>query len=299
MQAHPSLHLVSLFLEGSTCESETTTPRQLEASLRRLYDQGGQAHPGLTLSAERFIRFLREQLPPDTSAAQMDRLSAEGLFLACACLNARPRALARLQEAIATAAVVLTKLEPRAHVREEIRQAVFERMLVATHPGREKLREYRGAGSLDRWLKAVLAGTAISLRRKEGKVAGNATDDAPLAALASPWDDGDVALLKARCRKPFEAAFRAALAELTSKERNALRLHYVLGLTQEQLARVYSVHRVTAVRWLSSAKQRLQSATLARLRATLQLTRSEGAQVAALLRSGLEASLRSLLATSQ
>ncbi len=260
-----------------------------ESSASRLYQEGASAYPEVTLSRQLFKGYLLEQAP----TGKLERLSGPGLFLACACLLREARALERLKNLIDEAAVVLANIEPRPHAREEVQQFVLERLILPSKSGREKLREYRGVGSIQRWLKAVLVGSAVSLRRAGGKVAGRTvSDDAALEGLAADLPAADVSLLKESLRGPFKAAFQAAFAELEPRERNILRLHYLLGLTMEELAQVHSVHRATAVRWLSAARERLRASTLKRLQGALQLSRSGAEELAALLQSQLEASLR-------
>src|SRR5436305_1377687 len=56
-----------------------------------------------------------------------------------------------------------------------------------------------------------------------------------------------------------------AVAQRSRRDRNLLRLHLLGGVTLEQLAQMYSVHRATIVRWLAAARAALLDATRAQI----------------------------------
>src|SRR5262249_55575934 len=122
---------------------------------------------------------------------------------------------------------------------DEIRQRVRERLFV----GAGKIADYSGRGELAHWLKVVTMRIAIDARREERPFATESAGGA--AALGLAGVDPELELMKERFREPFEQAFRAALAGLTSVQRNLLKLHFVDGLTLEELAALFHVHRAT------------------------------------------------------
>jgi RNA polymerase sigma-70 factor (ECF subfamily) len=105
----------------------------------------------------------------------------------------------------------------------------------------------------------------------------------------------EVALLKARYAGAFQRALDQALAELTVRERNLLRLHFVDGMSVDKLGVAYNVHRATAARWIRAARDGLMDRVRARLRAELRLPVSEIDSLVALVQSQLEVSLSQAL----
>src|SRR5262249_7365534 len=129
---------------------------------------------------------------------------------------------------------------------DEVRQSVRERLFIAKAGARPKIAEYRGHGSLDGLVRVVAMRAALGLHRGEepGAASAEEEDDA-LAAKTAPGGDAELSLIKAHYRSAFKAAFEVALAALSSRERNVLRLHLLDGLNIAQIGAVYGTHRAT------------------------------------------------------
>ena len=97
--------------------------------------------------------------------------------------------------------------------------------------------------------------------------------------------------LRPRLQVEFRAAFEAALRSLETRERNLLKHHFLDGLSTDELAVLYRVHRATAFRWLARARERLLSQTRQALAARMSLRRSELDSVMRLVDSQLEVSV--------
>ncbi len=258
-----------------------------EETLRRLWELGAKIHLDVVLDPGAFAAHATSVFPDDAPQEP----NAAGLFLACACLRKDPQALQRLGALLDQVSVVLARVEPSPEEQADVRQTVLEQLVVGA-----KLRQYSGQGSLERWLKAVLVGVAIDRRRAAGSLLlrGQEEEDTALVER-SVGDEAELSVMKARYRAPFKEALRAALAELSPRERNLLRLHYLSELSLEQVAQLHAVHRATCARWLSDARGRLLASTVRRFRAELRLSESESAELIPLLQSQLEASLRAML----
>ncbi len=83
------------------------------------------------------------------------------------------------------------------------------------------------------------------------------------------------ARLELRHRDDFQAALREAASELTTRERNLLYQHHVDGLTMDQLAVVYGLHRVSVIRAIGKARTKLADGTRLRLRERLRVDETE------------------------
>jgi RNA polymerase sigma-70 factor (ECF subfamily) len=87
------------------------------------------------------------------------------------------------------------------------------------------------------------------------------------------------------------------VSELTSRQRNLLRLQTLEGLPVERIAKLYQVHRVTASRWLRDARVAVAERTRRRLRRTLQLDTQGMASLIRVVQSRIDMSLERILAT--
>jgi RNA polymerase sigma-70 factor (ECF subfamily) len=88
-----------------------------------------------------------------------------------------------------------------------------------------------------------------------------------------------------------------AVGQLERRDRNLLRLHLLGGVTLEQLAQMYGVHRATVVRWLAAARSALFDATRAHVARSLGAPAEELDQMFDLVRSRVELSVERLLAS--
>jgi RNA polymerase sigma-70 factor (ECF subfamily) len=107
--------------------------------------------------------------------------------------------------------------------------------------------------------------------------------------------DPELDFIKARFRPQFKQAFRAAMAQLPSRERAVLRLHYAEHVGVGQIAVTYRVHRATVSRWLHDAQRAVLEETRRRLAETLKIGQAEFDQLVGLVQSRLELTLSSLL----
>jgi RNA polymerase sigma-70 factor (ECF subfamily) len=212
--------------------------------------------------------------------------------LAKACAKGDPQALAtfdRLYLADVPAGLAHMKLD-RAMI-DDVVQEVRAKLLVGADGAPPRILEYAGQGKL-RGLCQVMAARAALTRLRGNK---RTISDDGVDALATAADDPELAFLKAHYRDAFKTAFTDAAGELDARDRNLLRLHHLGGVTLDQLAAMYGVHRATAVRWLADVRKRLLAGTRTRLRATLSVSADELDSIMELIGSRLEASVRRLL----
>ena len=146
---------------------------------------------------------------------------------------------------------------------DEALQVVRSRLFSRIDGGEPRVRQYTGEGPLVNW--ARVAATRIALNVKRAQRGGHdesAGDlDEPLPA-ASP----ELALMRAHLADKFKTALQDALATLTPRDRNLLRLHFVDGLSLEELGAMVGAHKSTMSRRL----QKLQEVLVEESRAALQ-----------------------------
>ncbi|QRO02834.1 transcriptional regulator [Archangium violaceum] len=267
----------------------------LEERLGRLLDTARAHWPGVDLDGARFAAHLARHLPADSTPEALERLHLPDLYLAHACAEGVPAAHAAFEAHLLSevnVAVARLKLPPAA--LDEVRQLVRQKMLVPGPDTPPKLAAYPGTGPLSGWVRAAALWLALDLQRQRSSH-DTPKDDSTLSLLVDPGDDPELAYLKTTYRTEFNTAFGQALANLSPRERNLLRLKYLDGLSIDQFGALYGVHRATGARWVVAAQQALLEETRRLLTERLRLTGSQLDSVLRLISSQLDVSLSRLL----
>jgi RNA polymerase sigma-70 factor (ECF subfamily) len=133
----------------------------------------------------------------------------------------------------------------------------------------------------------VVATREAGKTRREDMAELPVDDDALFDRLAPP-NDPALSAIKRDGAIAFKTAFIAALGELERRERTALRLHLLDGLTIDDIAPLYEVHRATVARWISTAKQAVLARTRKRLMQDLRLGADEVDSLIRLVQSRID-----------
>ncbi|HEU4409300.1 MAG TPA: sigma-70 family RNA polymerase sigma factor [Polyangiaceae bacterium] len=267
----------------------------LERALEALWAEARAAFPGLQTPWGAFAPYLAGRLPEGLPLEQaLAQVRAPDLYLACACAREEARALVAFAElAAGDVAAVARRFDPSGAAADELWQTVQAALFVAETGAGKKIERYGGRGGLRAWVAVVAAREALRLGRRVASE--RPVDEAAATALADEGaggaGDGELDYLKAMYRAPVRRAFEESLAALSGRERALLRYRYVEGLSSEELALTYKVHRVTVNRWLEAARKQLLSGMRARLRQSLRVGLDEVDSVLRLVQSRLELSL--------
>jgi len=267
---------------------------EVETLLVELVQTGQTAWPDVRLPPESFIGRVAHHFSEDEALMTwLGKVRAADLYLACACAERVPGAIDAFDRTfLAAVPAILARSGPRGLQADEIRQRVRERLFV----GAPKIADYSGRGALASWLQVVTLRIAIDTCREEQSIPTADSGDLEAATFAST--DPELELIKERYREPFKQALRAALGGLTSEHRNLLKLHFVDGVTLDQLAALFHVHRATVVRRIAQAREAVFDSVRIRLQAELAIDRDEFEDLLDLLRSRLELSLSALFPDS-
>ncbi|MEM6993509.1 MAG: RNA polymerase subunit sigma-70 [Myxococcota bacterium] len=272
---------------------------ELGAALDAFEARATRAVPDVKTDASALARTLAPRLvSSDRPLELLATLDAEEIWLACACSVGDPVALRHVERRyIAPLAVALRPMKLGDARRDDVLQAVRRKLLVPDADGAAKLADYAGRGRLAALVRVVAVRTALDEIRVEARrvdrVAGEAPEvDALMEGALSP----DLELIRARHRDAFKAAFQAAIADLSSKDRGVLRLHLRDRLNIDDIAALHDVHRSSAARWLKDIRAALGKATRARLRAQLSMSRDEMDSMFRALDSQLDLSFSRILA---
>jgi RNA polymerase sigma-70 factor (ECF subfamily) len=256
-----------------------------------------QAWPGVSLAPRRFFAFLADKVQPGQAVeAALAELCVADLWLACACVDRDPRALAEFDRLLVPLVErAAGRRGATASERGDLQQIVRERLLMprASEPTETRIAEYSGRGSLRAWIRVVATRETLRLlARPQREVA--LEDDAVEALM--PADAGlEVEHLKQLYREEFKQAFREAVAALTDRERTLLRQHALDGLGIDRLADFYGVHRATTARWIEAARKSILTRTRRALGQRLHVPAAELDSILRLIDSRLDITLPTLL----
>ncbi len=225
----------------------------MEALIGELYERSGAARYGMSRAQfERLLEAVARKYLPANAAAEEAReliagLRVEELVLARACAAGEERAwqdfLIRFREKLFEAALGITKDEVAGR---ELADSLYADLYgTTTREGRRvsKLEFYTGRGSLEGWLRTVLAQEFVNRYRRQRR----------LVSLEEKKEEGvqfavAAAEPMASVDPRVEAATDEALAELSAEERFILSAYFLDGRTLAEVARMLGVHESTVSR---------------------------------------------------
>ncbi len=240
-----------------------------------LYERSGAAAYGVTAGQFTAIldEILRKYLPLNSAQASAERkaefcagLRLEELALARACAAGNERAwqdfISRYRQKLHSMALHITR--DGAHAAELADSLFADLYGVNARDGlrSSKLVSYSGRGSLEGWLRTVLAQEFINRYRKQKHTVSleEQTEAGAQFAAAVPEP-----LCPSNPR--VEAATDEALAELSSEDRYTLASYYLDGRTLAEIARTLGLHESSVSRRLDRLSTGLRKRILAGLRA--------------------------------
>ncbi|MCE9577396.1 MAG: hypothetical protein K8W52_29880 [Deltaproteobacteria bacterium] len=265
----------------------------LAAALADLHGRGAAGWPGIALDLGRFAAELGRRLGADATLATLATLHHD-VYLAIAAADGDPAAVTACDQVggreIDFAAGRLRATPTQADdVRSDLRRLLF----TADDDREAAVRSFTGRGDLRGYARVIVAralGRRIQRDRREVSL-----DDEVLDAFA-PAIDPRIELLREQYRPEVDAAIRAGIAGLPDRHRAVLRFHLLDGWSIDQIGARYAVHRATAARWLTTAREDLGARIRAALATRLAIPESQVDSIVALVTSGIELSLDRLLA---
>jgi RNA polymerase sigma-70 factor (ECF subfamily) len=237
-----------------------------ERLLRELYDR--TEGPAFAYSFEQFqstlLEIARKQRPAAGEAEILELLSkikVEELVLARACASGNEKAwevfLTRFRAKIYEIALAITRNDAAGR---ELADSVYAELYGVSAQGQErtsKLLYYSGRGSLEGWLRTVLAQDFVdNYRRAKPNVSLEEEQEhgfEPVAAREDPEAVPDFRLVP---------AIDNALAKLAPEDRLLLSTYFLDGRTLAEIARVLKVHESTISRKLERTTAELRKSIL-------------------------------------
>lgn len=117
--------------------------------------------------------------------------------------------------------------------------------------GEPRILGYSGKGPLGAWLRVVAVRSLVERRRRE-RTSTSLEDEVSESVIGA--NDPELELLKHTYKTELERALRTAFGALEPNARLLLVQHHKDGLSVDQLAALYGVHRATAARRVAAAR---------------------------------------------
>jgi RNA polymerase sigma-70 factor (ECF subfamily) len=249
-------------------QSITEAVSELESVITGLYEKSGNSG----LSREQFVAILNQiavkYLPPGASPQETAELYAslrvEELALARACAAGQERAweifMSRYREKLYDIAAYIAKESSAAR---ELADSLYGDLYgTTTRDGQRisKLASYTGRGSLEGWLRTVMAQEFVNRYRRQRRLVSldEECEDGAQFAATEPEPAASV-------DPRVEAATDEALSALPAEERFILASYYLDDRTLAEIARTLAVHESTISRKLDKVAKSLRKQILASL----------------------------------
>jgi len=230
----------------------------------------------------------------DDVGAAMEQLHLSDLYLAFACAEGDTHALRSFGTLLSTVAGAVRSVDGAPAFVDEILQRLRTRVLVPEDGRSARILDYAGRGSLENWLRAGALRLALNARR-DARRGPEPLPDASLWEPAAPTAERTLELLRGKYAAEFGSALREAFASLEPGERNVLRMHFLEGLSLNQIAAMYQVNKSTISRRMARAREILLERTRAQLERALSLPATELDSLLQQLGPRLDLSLSSVL----
>jgi RNA polymerase sigma-70 factor (ECF subfamily) len=238
--------------------------------LPELYAASGCAKIGLTHEAlgEVLADVAMKYLPPDASEGEagafLRTLRVEELALARACAGGHNAAwelfLVRYREKLYQSALRIAREDSAAR---ELADTLYAELYgTVTRDGERvsKLASFTGRGSLEGWLRTVLAQEFVNRYRRTRRLVSLDEEGEEGSQFAAPQPEP---VLSPDSR--LESATDAALAALFDEERMVLAAYFLDGRTLAEIARLLGVHESTISRKVDKLAKALRKKILANM----------------------------------
>lgn len=267
------------------------TPQDAQ-ELQQFMERVRRDLPDVEVAPEAWVGYAAARVEPgERLASVLNGPHAQEMYLCAGCLENRPGALAFLERRYVSGwSSLLGRMGLDGDTIADVVQRVRVKLVMNQPDKPGALSQYSGRGSLEAFLNVVVTRGGLDELRQQGRELRKE----PLEAV----DDCDVGhephlqLLKQRYRDEFTLAVKEGLDALSEKERGLLRYHYLDGLSLDDMALVYAVHRATVARWLAKARENLLEATRRTLTTKLSMTEDDFNSIIRLIGSELHVSIR-------
>lgn len=221
--------------------------------------------------------------------SELATLHGRDLYLAAACGERDRRAIRTFEQHYGIEVDTALARFHGAIAADDFRQILRDKLFVGSAEQPAGILQYAGRGDLRYWVRmTVVRALTDQMRRREVRKREVSVQDDTIDALLAPTLDTELEYLKSMYRAEFKAALAESLTELGPRERNLLRYSVAEQLGIDQIGAIYSVHRSTAARWLTRARERLIAGVTDRLRQRLAVDPAELQSILRMISSRVE-----------
>ncbi len=273
---------------------------ELEPLLRQIADEARSAWPTVKLAPEPFVRYLAERIPAGGDVvSKLRALHTSDLYLACACVEGNPEALAAFEQAfVPRVPEYLARGRAPEGFIADVKQELRARLL-APRPGQERrigLAAYSGRGPLGAWVRMAALRAAVDLDRAPARPPDAYRFEAQ--ATAPAVDDPEMAVLRRQCAALLNHAVEKTLAALPPHEATLIRLFFLQSATYEAISRMYHITKSQARGRIASLREKIVQETRRCLVEELALTATHLDSVIQVALSELDTSIVAVLKRS-
>ena len=264
------------------------------AALTAALAAGRRRWPALNVADDVYRAYVLERVGDVPSAAAIESMKHDELYLCCGCAEGDSTAASTLEEHyLVKVSRAIVKLRLSSAATEELLQQLRVDLFVGREDQPPKICKYAGQGSLEGWLRVVAVRTGLNRKRLDK---GHVPADSLLLEHVGNADDAELAHIKHQYKSLFTGALTWAFRQLSSEQRTLLRMYVTDGLTVEQLGTLHDVNKGTVSRWLTKIRSQLLEDTRARLIDQHGMRASECDSIMRAVRTGLHLSGQRLLA---
>jgi RNA polymerase sigma-70 factor, ECF subfamily len=200
------------------------------------------------------------------------KLNQSDLQLVARAVRGEREALAEVdRRLLAASRAVLARWDRPPIEIEELTQRLRERLLVKVGSKAPRLSDYSGKGTLGKWMQAIAASMTVDAHRASATAEASKAEEEDAVLVAAAGAGADVELGDAGTKRAFTQAFKAALTQISARDRTVMRLRYVEQSSLDAIGTLYKVHRTTVMRWLEDAHREVLAKTRQQLKHELGL----------------------------
>jgi RNA polymerase sigma-70 factor (ECF subfamily) len=268
----------------------------VSTALRDALSRARADWPNVTVDDETYARHVGACVGdgPDP-VAELERLCLVDLYLARACLDRVPGAVATFDKLYRQrVARGLRRLGPARDLDDDVWQTLCTQLFVGSAESGPRIGSYRGRSPLKYFV--VVCSQRLGLNHERARRGRDRLADR--LAREPPADERgpELSIIRQRFRAPFEAALRDAVAELPARDRTLLHLRLVGHASTGRLAKMFRVSEATISRRLSTVRGDVWTTVTRRLTRELGLRTDEIASLTRALASQIDIAVSVVLA---
>jgi RNA polymerase sigma-70 factor, ECF subfamily len=259
----------------------------LEQAAAHAYHAGRTTWPGLSIDLSAFQGWVHQ------AGIEIEALRERGdeLYLVAGCVAQDPEAHQAFERRYLTPLHQnVGRIALSADQADELRQQLRVTLLLGTQP---KIGTFRGQGPLGAWVQVCAVRLALKLGAAQDRMAS--PDASLLEGLVSHDADQELLAAKSQYRDAFQSALEECFTSLPDRQKTLLRMHFLEGMSIDEMGQVFHVHRATIARWLVAIRREVLDQLCTKMSMNLRTSSSEFRGMVRLVRSDVRISLHRIL----